>query len=85
MVPGFHVEVFTSRTSEPRVALAGPWDDPPAGSGDKTCGPLYTNALCIVPVLLCQNCRNCYGGGAGPHEECATWYPCGGCISTEGW
>jgi hypothetical protein len=86
MVFGFHTIEVSTLGGEPRVALAGPWDDPPAsGSGGKECGPLYSNTKCIGLVLICQNCRNCYGGGQGPHEECATWYPCGVCVGTQGW
>lgn len=88
MVPGFHIDLSTSPvgSQEPRVALAGPWDNPPpSGPGGKECGPLYSNVKCIAPILWCQNCRNCIGGGQGPHEECALWYPCGGCLSTQGW
>jgi hypothetical protein len=90
MVPGFQIEFsissYSSSSGAPRVALAGPWDDPPPrDAGGKQCGSLYSNTKCVPPALLCQNCRNCYGGGQGPHEECAFWYPCGVCFSTEGW
>jgi hypothetical protein len=89
MVPGFIdfiVSATPSGSAPPGVALAGPWDNPsPSGSGGKECGPLYSNTKCIIPTLWCQNCRNCYGGGQGPHEECAFWYPCGVCVSVEGW
>jgi hypothetical protein len=86
MVPGFQIDFSNPcDSSEPRVALAGPWDDPPPSSGEKRCSDLYSKTKCVIPVLLCRNCRNCEGGGQGPHEECGFWYPCGGCFSTEGW
>jgi hypothetical protein len=86
MVPGFlSASTIPHWSAEPRVALAGPWDDPPStGPRGRECGPLYTNTKCAL-VLLCQNCRNCIGGGQGPTEECGLWYPCGVCLSTQGW
>lgn len=90
MVPGFEVDLSVSNipygSVQPRVRLASPWDNPaPTGPSGKECGPLYSNVKCIVPVQICQNCRQCVGGGQGPHEECGFWYPCGVCISTQGW
>ena len=91
MVPGFQQYVYSSELRpgdlDPRVALAGPWDfDDGSGRRTKICGQAYSKTLCTAPVLLCKNCRQCHWSDSyGTFEDCTWYYPCGGCLSTEGW
>ena len=81
MLPGFLIPIQHTTTAQGQgVQLAGPWDKPKPG-----CEGVSTSTLCVVPVLWCTDHYRCYDPTKGYYSKSYGPYPCGGCVSTQGW